>query len=357
MSAKLSGGVLTVAAGVVCVVFGCAAAFGTGPAMSVPIPEALTERKAVLDSALQEAQGSGGMAGVVELFAKYAGSTEELDKSFALWWFEGVKGQMTLEQQEVFLQRFAELNPALLEGSERSWHLRRELQRVWLAKLSQAQRAKLYWEAVTNGAAKLPVGDELRWKEALRLAAAEGLQEFLPVIEGRKAELDKAQRVSGSQTSDILAWRLRLRVGAGNAAEGLLLQVERVCSMEDGELFNLFEKDSAFRDVVGGGAHTICGDAFDQLSPGAGPAKRVEACSAMGSVLERMLRYELARVKSGQQKRVAGTTWNNPGYPGPEWLRTFHGEWVAKLPAESRRRIGDAKQELQRAAMPNVQQE
>jgi len=342
---------------VVCVAISCAAAFGTGGEVLFPIPDGWMKRKAALDSALEEAQRDGAMAEILVLFTRQAGSANELDKRFAVWWLVGVKGRLTVEEQEVFFRRYLELNPSILKNSNDAKYFRQEMRRIWLAKLSQAERVELYWDAVSNGAAKLPVGDELHWMEALRSAATEGLQEFLPVIERRKVELDKTQRVSGSQTSDLLKWDLRLRVGARNSDEGLVLQVERLRSMHDSELFDLFEKDAAFRDVVGGGGHVLCDAGFEQVSPGAGPEKRLEACSAMGSVLERMVRYELNRVKSGQAKRTVPGGWDYPDYPGPLWLKELHGTWVDKLPAESRTRIDGARQELQRAGTPKVQQQ
>jgi hypothetical protein len=120
------------------------------------------------------------------------------------------------------------------------------------------ERAALYRTAVRDGSARVPGGDVMVRSVALGMAAADGLEEFRPLVIQFSPEINRAHARNGYQESDYLLILLAFRAGASDRVQANRLHAGRLLELSDDRFFERMNNEPAFREATNALASLAC---------------------------------------------------------------------------------------------------
>lgn len=277
--------------------------------LSVPARAEDTPVPALEKALAEPAQGSARRALVREL----KGAFELRDRGMrtaALGWMQTHRGSLADGEYRECVEYYVKVNP----DDPWAWGLKDMLADDRLKAMPRSERVRIYMAAVRNGEVGIGRSYSLKMPEALGAAAWQGLEEFLPEIESRKAELGEAPEAPGVSLADMLLWELRLRAGAETETEANAAHVKSLEEMGADRFARLMAEDPAFRALNAGFARTSC----------AGPLKTSERCRAFGRLYVRQRSLMRKEALASRKDLVE-----------PRWLQEWEA-WTERARLEAR---------------------
>jgi hypothetical protein len=261
------------------------------------------------DAAFERAKVTGDLSEVKRELAKlYLDPSSEI-QSAGLAWIGRHEKELTYEQQVELETLYLGVNP---KGGFAAG-VRESLARERFERWPREEREKAYWEAVKNGKVVVEEYYEIPRPLALGFAAMEGMEQFKPVIESHRAEINLLFKHPGPPETDLILWELELRAGAPSREAAVGIAVGRLAAYEDSQLASLMDEDAAFRQVVADTVDAACGE------------ETAAACVESGRIAVRQeaLRRERLRARGKEPP---------PCYPG-----SGECDWVDRLLDQTRR--------------------
>ncbi len=208
-----------------------------------------------LDAALAKRAARGELSELARELEEVFGSADPAMAQLGLAWIGRNQGAFTLEEESALYDVFARARPE----DPMVVRLRERLALRRLAATSKANRAKVYWDAVQRGRARVPGGPALARTTALGMAAADGLEEFETAIQAYAKDLNATILHKGYTETDYWLWILRLRSGASDREQAVQKHMDRLVEMDSAQFASQMDSDLAFREAAINTAAAACG--------------------------------------------------------------------------------------------------
>lgn len=240
------------------IVVGILLVFGASNAIAAPGRDrepASVNREAwlQLESAYQKGRSAGDLSLLKGELARLFAKSEDF-RRLGLNWIGRHMESLTHAEQEELYGLYIGLHP----DDRTATSLRNTIAANRLEDAPREERATFYRIAVRDGSARVPGGDVTVRSVALGMAAADGLEEFRPLLAQFSSEIDSVHPRRGYKESDYLLVLLVFRAGASDRAHANRLHVERLLELSDKQFFERMNGEPAFREATTGLASLAC---------------------------------------------------------------------------------------------------